>query len=300
MKNSFGSLVPAGLAVLVLACFAMAPYADAAGGRGGGGGGGGGARASGGGGGGGGGARASGGGGGGGGARQSAQVDNSRADARTNNTRSGSVNNVNNVNVERNVNVSGNNGCCNNGWDNDYHPVATAAAVGAAVAVDFGRRRVDGAHRPAWLRARELRRHRLSAMRRHLVCPAGIAVRRRQSTVLIRASHRPNVSANANGRGKTVIEYQAGDSQWSNIRETPMKFALMIVCAFFASNALAADCVTNSQGKTVCSNGDKAVVVNKNTGTVKSAERNSSGTATTVQSRNGAKAAYNPKTGNAA
>ena len=79
-----------------------------------------------------------------------------------------------------------------------------------------------------------------------------------------------------------------------------MKFALMIVCAFLASSALAADCVTNSQGKTVCSNGDKAVVVNKNTGTVKSAERNSSGTATTAQSRNGAKAAYNPKTGNAA
>jgi hypothetical protein len=27
------------------------------------------------------------------------------------------------------------NGCCGGGWDNDYHPVATAAAVGAAVAV---------------------------------------------------------------------------------------------------------------------------------------------------------------------
>jgi len=47
------------------------------------------------------------------------------------------VNNVNNVNVERNVNVnvSGNSGCCHNGWDNDYHPVATAAAVGATVAI---------------------------------------------------------------------------------------------------------------------------------------------------------------------
>ena len=61
-------------------------------------------------------------------------MNNSRADARTNNVRSTSVNNVN-VDRNVNVNVSGNNNCCNNGWDNDYHPVATAAAVGAAVAV---------------------------------------------------------------------------------------------------------------------------------------------------------------------
>jgi hypothetical protein len=38
------------------------------------------------------------------------------------------------VNVERNVNVNVDRGCCG-GWDNDYHPVATAAAVGAAAAV---------------------------------------------------------------------------------------------------------------------------------------------------------------------
>ena len=62
-------------------------------------------------------------------------MNNSRADARTNNTRSTSVNNVNNVNVDRNVNVSGNNNCCNNNWDNDYHPVAAAAAIGATAAV---------------------------------------------------------------------------------------------------------------------------------------------------------------------
>ena len=110
MKRSFGKLLPASLAALVLASFAMAPYADAAAARGGGGGGG---------------ARAAG--AGGGGARQSAQVDNSRADARTNNVRSTSVNNVN-------VNVEGHGGCCG-GWDNDYHPVATAAAVTAGVAV---------------------------------------------------------------------------------------------------------------------------------------------------------------------
>ena len=44
--------------------------------------------------------------------------------------------NNNNVNVNRNVNVNvEGGGCCNNGWDNDYHPVARAAAVGATVAV---------------------------------------------------------------------------------------------------------------------------------------------------------------------
>jgi hypothetical protein len=131
MKRSFGKLLPASLAALVLASFAMAPYADAAAARGGGGGGGGGARAAGGGGGG---ARAAG--ASGGGARQSAQVNNSQADARTNNVRSTSVNNVNNVNVNRDVhvNVEGHGGCCG-GWDNDYHPVAAAAAVTAGVAV---------------------------------------------------------------------------------------------------------------------------------------------------------------------
>ncbi len=68
-----------------------------------------------------------------------------------------------------NVNVNGDSGCCNNGWDNDYHPVATAAAVGAAVAVTSA---VIGSmvrQRAAKLRAGELRWHGLPAMRRHLV-----------------------------------------------------------------------------------------------------------------------------------
>jgi len=147
MKRSFGKLLPASLAALFLASLAMAPYADAAargGGGGGAGGGGGGARAAGAGGagggaGGGGGARAAGAGGGtraaaGGSGRQSAQVDSSKADARSNNVRSTSVNNVN-VDRDVNVNVEGHGGCCGGGWDNDYHPVATAAAVGTAVAV---------------------------------------------------------------------------------------------------------------------------------------------------------------------
>ena len=119
MKRSFGKLLWASLTALVLASFAIAPYADAAGGRGGGGGraasGGGGAR----------GGQA----GAGGGGRQSAQVDNSRADVRTNDVRGASVNNVN---ASRNVNVNVEGG----GWDNDYHrPVAGAMVVGGAIAV---------------------------------------------------------------------------------------------------------------------------------------------------------------------
>ena len=119
MKTPIGQWLPVAAVAFTAAAFLIVADAEA---RGGGrGGGGGGARA----------------GGGGGGQRQAAQVNNSRADARTNNVRSGSVNNVNNVNINREVNVNRNvhvdNGCCG-GWDNDYHPVARAAVVGAAVA----------------------------------------------------------------------------------------------------------------------------------------------------------------------
>ena len=66
------------------------------------------------------------------GTRKTATVNNTRADARTNNVRNTSVNNVN---IDRSVNVEvEGGGCCNNGWDND-HPVATAAAIGATIAV---------------------------------------------------------------------------------------------------------------------------------------------------------------------
>ena len=130
MKSLFGKLPVAAVAILALASFAMAPVAAAAG-RGGGGGGG---HHAGGGGGGGGGHHAGGGGGGGGG-RQNVKANHNKADVRTNNVRNTSVNNVN---VNRNTNVNVNvdrGGCCNGGWDNDYHPVATAVAVTAAVGV---------------------------------------------------------------------------------------------------------------------------------------------------------------------
>ncbi|MFB9128665.1 hypothetical protein E2553_05370 [Paraburkholderia dipogonis] len=58
-----------------------------------------------------------------------AQLNNVHADARTRNVRNTSVNNVN-VNRNVNVNVNDHRG----GWDDDYHPVATAAAVTATVA----------------------------------------------------------------------------------------------------------------------------------------------------------------------
>ena len=117
MKKSFSKFFLAPLTVLVLASFAMAPVAEARGGGGGGG------------------ARGGGGAHGGGGAKQ---VNNSNRDVRANNTRSTSVNNVSNrntnVNVNKNVNVDVDRRG-GGGWDNDYHPVATAAAVTAAVVV---------------------------------------------------------------------------------------------------------------------------------------------------------------------
>jgi hypothetical protein len=78
-----------------------------------------------------------------------------------------------------------------------------------------------------------------------------------------------------------------------------MKSILALVCLFVASGALAADCVTNLRGKTVCSNGQSAAAVNPSTGTVTTAQKSSSAV-TTVQNSNGTKAAYNPHTGNAA
>jgi hypothetical protein len=112
MNGLFPRTLPVAVAVVVVASFALTPGVEAAG-RGGGGG------------------RAS----GGGGDRQHVQANNSRADVRTNNVRNTSLNNVNvnrtNVNVERDVNVNVDRGCCG-GWD---HPIATAAAVTATVAV---------------------------------------------------------------------------------------------------------------------------------------------------------------------
>ena len=120
MKKSFKTLFLASLTAFVLVGFVMAPAAEAA--RGGGGGG----------------ARASGGGGGG----ASRQASNTSRDARANDVRSTSVNNVNssrNVNrdVSRDVNVDVDvdGGCCHNGWDNDYHPVAAAAVIAGTAAI---------------------------------------------------------------------------------------------------------------------------------------------------------------------
>lgn len=110
MKEDPGKSSRAVFVALVLTCLGMISMADAAGQRAGGAGRG---------------AHAAGG-------ANRAQISNSRADVRTNNVRSASVNNVN---VNRNVNVNvDRRGCCG-GWDNDYHPVATAAAVTATVAV---------------------------------------------------------------------------------------------------------------------------------------------------------------------
>ena len=119
MKHTFSTPHRAALALFTAGGLTLAPLAQAAGNRGGGGGHG---------------AGNVGGHAGGGAAKSRPQVDHGRTDARTNNVRSTSVNNVN-VNKNVNVNVDNHGGCCRNGWDNDYHPIATAAAVTATVAV---------------------------------------------------------------------------------------------------------------------------------------------------------------------
>ena len=113
MNNPSRKLLLAPAVLAMLAGLALAPMVEAAG-RGGGHGGGGHHA--------------------GGGGKRNVQANHNRADVRTNNVRSTSVNRVN-VNKNVNVNVNNNRGCCNNGWDNDYHPIATAAAVTATVAV---------------------------------------------------------------------------------------------------------------------------------------------------------------------
>lgn len=107
MKASFGRTLAAALAVFALSGVALAPVAEARGGG-----------------------RFNGGGG--------MRANDGMRDMRVNSVRGTSVNNVNinrNVNVNRDVHVDNRGGCCHGGWDYDYHPVATAAAVTATVAV---------------------------------------------------------------------------------------------------------------------------------------------------------------------
>jgi hypothetical protein len=103
MKHAFGKLLLASATALVLTSVALAPTADAAGRQRGGG-------------------------------AKNVQVNNSKRDVRSTNVRNTSVNNVNvNRNTNVNIDVDNHGGCC--GWDDDYHPIATAAAVTATVAV---------------------------------------------------------------------------------------------------------------------------------------------------------------------
>jgi hypothetical protein len=91
---------------------------------------------------------------------------------------------------------------------------------------------------------------------------------------------------------------------------------VLIGCFLVTSTMFATECVKNARGKTVCSNGHKAVAVNPNTGTVKVAQKNPHGVTTTqtsnggtvntnngvtvAQGAGGSTAAVNQRTGNAA
>ena len=78
-----------------------------------------------------------------------------------------------------------------------------------------------------------------------------------------------------------------------------MKIIFLLVALLLSLDAFGADCYTNRLGKTICDNGQKAVVVNPNTGNAATAQKSPSGV-TTVNTNTGAKAAYNPQTGNVA
>ena len=112
MKKSISKLLVAPLSALLLSSFVLAPVAEA---------------------------KERGGGGGGGrqvakGGGNKVKVNNNSRDVRSTNVRNTSVNNVN-VKKNTNVNVNVDNDRHRGGWDNDYHPIATAAAVTATVAV---------------------------------------------------------------------------------------------------------------------------------------------------------------------
>ena len=73
-----------------------------------------------------------------------------------------------------------------------------------------------------------------------------------------------------------------------------MKVFLLLTCLFFSSS-LFAECITNANGKVTCSNGDKAVRVNPNTGTATTVQKNQNGVTTTQSSRGGSAKTKNGK-----
>jgi hypothetical protein len=78
-----------------------------------------------------------------------------------------------------------------------------------------------------------------------------------------------------------------------------VKTILVLACLLIA-NVCSGECVKNARGKTVCTNGEQAVAVNPNAGTVTTAQKNPIG-ATSAQSATGnTAAAVNHRTGNAA
>ena len=66
-----------------------------------------------------------------------------------------------------------------------------------------------------------------------------------------------------------------------------MKVLLLADCVFLASAMIAGDCVKTARGKTVCSNGHTAAVVNPTTGNATVAQKNQYGVTTTQTSNGG-------------
>jgi hypothetical protein len=78
-----------------------------------------------------------------------------------------------------------------------------------------------------------------------------------------------------------------------------MKTMLILACLLIA-NVCSAECVKNARGKTVCTNGDQAIAVNPNTGTVKTAQKNQAGVSSAQSISGNSAAVVNHRTGNAA
>ena len=74
-----------------------------------------------------------------------------------------------------------------------------------------------------------------------------------------------------------------------------MKIAIALACVLFASNAYAADCVTNARGKVACADNGKAVGYNPNTGTAVKSTKNDAGVTTIQSSKSGTAKTKNGK-----
>jgi hypothetical protein len=74
-----------------------------------------------------------------------------------------------------------------------------------------------------------------------------------------------------------------------------MRAFAMVACLFLSASLCQANCVKNSRGKTVCSDGQSAAAYNPNTGKGAAANKNSNGVTTTQTTGGGKSKSKNGK-----